>query len=103
MGEIAKLYVLLGADINDLKKKMSDAQRHLYQVGKNFQKVGKKLTLGLTVPLIGMGVAAVKAFGDFDKAMTESLAIMGNVSDTMRKDMADAARAMSEERHGRCC
>lgn len=37
-------------------------------------------------------VASVKAFHDFDKAMTESLAIMGDVSDKQRKDMVGAAR-----------
>ncbi len=43
-----------------------------------------------------IGVASVKAFADFDSAMNESLAIMGDVSDTMRGDMSDAAREVGK-------
>ncbi|HEY7824808.1 MAG TPA: phage tail tape measure protein [Acidimicrobiia bacterium] len=38
----------------------------------------------------------VGAFASFDDAMNESLAIMGNVSDAMRKDMSDAAREVAK-------
>lgn len=41
-------------------------------------------------------VASVKAFADFDAEMTKSLAIMGNVSDTLQDDMAEAAREVAK-------
>jgi TP901 family phage tail tape measure protein len=41
-------------------------------------------------------VASVKAFADFDAEMTKSLAIMGNVSDSLRDDMSDAAREVAK-------
>jgi TP901 family phage tail tape measure protein len=43
-----------------------------------------------------IGVASVKAFADFDAAMTQSLAIMGNVSQSMEADMAAAARQVAK-------
>lgn len=43
-----------------------------------------------------IGVAAVRQFANFDAAMQKSVAIMGDVSDTMRKDMADAAREVAK-------
>lgn len=43
------------------------------------------------------GSRAVRAFAGFDEKMTESLAIMGNVSDTMRGEMSDSARAMARQ------
>jgi TP901 family phage tail tape measure protein len=46
--------------------------------------------------LAGATVASVKAFADFDAEMTKSLAIMGNVSDVMRDDMAMAAREVAK-------
>jgi TP901 family phage tail tape measure protein len=41
-------------------------------------------------------VASIKAFADFDAEMTKSLAIMGNVSDSLQDDMSDAAREVAK-------
>lgn len=41
----------------------------------------------------GLAVS-IKAFGDFDQAMQESIAIMGDVSGPQRKKMEDAARSI---------
>jgi TP901 family phage tail tape measure protein len=51
---------------------------------------------------VGMGAAvvgglAVKQFASFDDAMTQSTAIMGDVSDQMRTQMSDAARQMAKQ------
>jgi len=43
-----------------------------------------------------IGVGSVRAFANFDQAMTNSLAIMGDVSDTMRGEMSDAAREVGK-------
>lgn len=49
--------------------------------------------------LLGTALAAkgVAAFASFDDAMTGSLAIMGDVSDTLQDDMAEGARNMARE------
>jgi TP901 family phage tail tape measure protein len=57
--------------------------------------VGKAIA-GATAAVVGIGVASVKAFADFDAAMNKSLAIMGDVSDALRGDMADAAREVAK-------
>jgi len=44
----------------------------------------------------GLGMM-VKAFGSFDEAMTRSLAIMGNISPAMRKEMEKTAKQLSTE------
>lgn len=41
-------------------------------------------------------VASIKAFADFDAEMTKSLAIMGNVSDSLQDEMAAAAREVAK-------
>ena len=43
-----------------------------------------------------IGVASVKAFADFDSALNQSLAIMGDVSASMEKEMSDAAREVAK-------
>ena len=39
----------------------------------------------------------LKTFAGFDDALNQSLAIMGDVSDAMRKDMAQAAKDVARE------
>lgn len=52
---------------------------------------------GAAVAGVGLiGVQSVRSFADFDAQMTKSLAIMGDVSDTMRNEMSDAAREVAK-------
>lgn len=44
----------------------------------------------------GFAVSSVKAFADFDQSMTQSLAIMGDVSDDMKGKMSSAAREVGK-------
>lgn len=58
-----------------------------------FAKVG---VLGAGAAIAGGLAISVKSFADFDAAMTQSTAIMGDVSDAMRKDMSKAAREVAK-------
>jgi len=60
----------------------------LSRLGGSFSRLG----LAVGAAAFAVGVKAVKDFGSFDDAMTKSLAIMGDISGTMRKDMEKAAR-----------
>lgn len=55
-----------------------------------------KVVAGATAAVGILGGASVKAFADFDAAMTQSLAIMGDVSDAMQDEMANAAREVAK-------
>ena len=44
---------------------------------------------------VGIGAIGVRAFASFDEEMTKATAIMGDLSDTMRNDLADAAREVA--------
>lgn len=59
--------------------------------GAALQAVGAKLAI-LGGAVVGAAAVAVSAFAKFDDAMTQSQAIMGDLTDTMRKDLADAAK-----------
>lgn len=58
---------------------------------------GRTLTKSVTVPVVAMAALSVKAAADFDKAMTESLAIMGKVGPGLRKEMEATARTVAKE------
>ncbi len=68
MGSIGTLWVNLSANTKEFRKKMSQAERTMRRSGQKMKRVGKDLTLGLSLPLIGVGAAAFKAASDFESA-----------------------------------
>ena len=74
-------------------KGVKDAQTSLGKLGKLAANTAKVATAAIA----GIAVGSVKAFADFDAKMNQSLAIMGDVSEAMRTDMADAARTVAKE------
>ena len=57
---------------------------------------GKKITQGFSLPVVAIGGLAMKAFADFDSAMTQSLAIMGDAAGEWRDEMETAAREVGK-------
>jgi TP901 family phage tail tape measure protein len=103
MARSVDLVARLVADVSDFRRGMNEAtltakqgEQKLRSIGRNMETLGRGMTRHVTLPLLAIGAGAVKAFADFDSAMTQSLAIMGDVSDTMRGDMADAAREIGK-------
>jgi len=74
-------------------KGVKDAEGSLAKLGKIAANTAKVATAAIA----GIAVGSVKAFADFDAKMNQSLAIMGDVSEAMRTDMADAARTVAKE------
>lgn len=67
------------------------------RVGQRVSAAGGQLTRSVSLPLAAIGGLSVKAFADFDAAMNQSIAIMGDVSDSLKNEMASAARTMAKE------
>lgn len=65
---VQDLLYRLRADNADLVKKVKDASKKMDAFGKKMQATGKKLTLGLTVPIIGVGAAMLKLANDQQQA-----------------------------------
>jgi TP901 family phage tail tape measure protein len=63
---------------------------------KKFGAFAAKSAAAATAAIGAIAVLSVKAFGDFDAALNKSISIMGNVSDTLRNDMSDAAREVAK-------
>ncbi len=90
-------------DINKMISKAGGLRGAFNKVGDGLQKFGNRadragrtMSLRLTAPIVAGTVGIVRAFGNFDAAMTSSLAIMGDVSDQMRGEMSSAARAVGK-------
>ena len=72
-------------------KALDNVNQRLKQLSTNLNAMGRKFALagGAITTFSGL---FLKSFAGFDDAMTQSLAIMEDVSDAMRKDMAKAAK-----------
>jgi phage-related minor tail protein len=69
--EIAQLMVKIGGDTGDLKKALDDAQGSIKSFGSGITSVGMALTAGITVPLVALGAAALKASADVNGALRQ--------------------------------
>ncbi len=70
-------------------------QKGLKRAQDSLRKFGKSAVAATGAAIAGVGavgIQGVRSFVEFDEQMNKSLAIMGDVSDTLRDDMAEAAR-----------
>lgn len=100
MGVRARTLVIrFVGDVKDLNKSIGEVQKKSGAFGK-LAAAGnvalKGLALGGGLAAAGIGYT-VKAFGDFDAALNQSIAIMKDVTDVQRNDMAKAARQVALE------
>ena len=66
-------------------------------IGQSMSRVGRDMTMKVTAPILGLGAASVKAFANFDDAMTKSLAIFSDMTDEMRSQMEIMATDVSSK------
>jgi len=85
-----ELNLSIGAEIDGLQKGLDQAGKeltkfegkvkNLAKVGDQMQSIGKKMTIGISLPLIGLGAAAVKSFGDIQALKFGLEAVLGSAS-----------------------
>lgn len=68
-----------------LSTNLSKTGDNISKVGNKISSVGDKLTMGVTIPLVGIGVAGAKVGMDFDSAMSRVKAISGATGDEFNK------------------
>lgn len=61
---LGKLNLKLGIDVSNLDKELAKVERSMSKFGQNMQNIGSNLTQSLTLPIIGLGTAALKSFAD---------------------------------------
>lgn len=62
-----------------------------------FGKAAAGIAAAATAAVAGIAIKSITEFAKFDEQLNKSIAIMGDVSDAMRNDMADAARTVAKE------
>lgn len=64
---VSSLNVDLSLNTAAFNRGIRNAERAMAQAAGNFERIGNSLALGITAPLAGIGIAAIKASGDFEK------------------------------------
>lgn len=85
--QVASLFAAIGADVSGLHAGLADASDALSHFGDKIAKIGKKLTVGVTLPILALGGVAAKMAGDFE----QGIALLGIAMDRAEGDMASVS------------
>lgn len=67
-------------------------------VGGAMQNVGNAMTIGLTLPILAMGGASIKAASDLSESMNKVQVVFGNASDSILAWSEDSATAFGQSK-----
>lgn len=86
----AELKIGIGADNSGLKQGLQDAEAQISafvskvgkigQIGEQLSSIGQKMSVGLTLPIVALGGAAIKAYGDLQSLNMGLISVMGSSS-----------------------
>lgn len=83
--QLEDLVARLRLDTSGVGTGLSGLNGSLSQVGTQATNAGKRLSLGLTTPIVGIGIAATNLAAGFDKTMRQVAIATGGPSDALEK------------------
>ena len=63
--------------LGNFDKRMKNSSAGFTKFGASATKAGKKMTMGLTAPIVGLGIASFKMASDFEASMTKIQSLVG--------------------------
>jgi len=91
-GGTANLQIIITA-IDKASGTFNKVGNSLAATGAKMKSVGKGMTMGLTLPLVGIAAMAIKVGADFDKSMAKTRAVTGATTEQFAK-LSDMAKEM---------
>ena len=86
------LKAIITADASKMKKTMADASASMDNFSEKATATGRKLTRGVTAPLIAVGGLSIKAAADFEASMTKIQSLVGLSAETVQGFEQDVRR-----------
>ena len=77
MAKLNDLIVTIGATTRDFDKALGKSMRKMQTFGKNTKRLGQSMTRSLTMPIAGLGLAAVKSAADLEAMQTSFISLTG--------------------------
>jgi tape measure domain-containing protein len=93
MASLGDMVVKIRGDITDFNKAIDSAENRFQNATKNFQKIGQNLTKFVTLPILAIGAASVKAAADMEmqQAAFETLLGSAEKAKVLLGDLTDLA------------
>jgi phage-related protein len=85
---LQELFVKIGADFKDLEKGFANVDKKLKSFGKETTKVGQELSMNLTAPIVGLGLAIFatsQKTGDYADRILDLEAITGMTTEAIQE------------------
>lgn len=91
MAKLGDLVVRIGADTRDLNKSLGKVQRNMRSMTSNITRLGQDMTRSITIPLLGVGAAAIKSAADLEALETSFVSLTGGTEQAamMMKQLND--------------
>src|SRR5688572_27380520 len=64
------------------------------RLGDGMKNVGRNMTVGITLPIVALGAASVKAASDFEETKNKAIVVFGEMSDSVVANANKAATAL---------
>jgi len=81
--------------VDEAEQEIDSLSGRMESAGQRMQQAGMAMTAGVTAPLTAMGALAVRQTGNFNQAMQQSIAVMGDVDEAMRERLEERAREVA--------
>lgn len=98
---LGSAYGKVSLDASGVKKGVSQAASDLKklqavgaEVGKAMQDVGRKMTIGLTLPILALGGAALKMATDFKETKNKTVVVFEDMADSVIENSNKSAKAL---------
>ena len=96
MATVVEVLARLRADTSQFNSAMNSASGKMKSIGSSMTSVGTRMTAGVTLPIIGIGVAAVAIQKDFETSMN-TLAVMTREPAEGMAELSDLAKQMGAD------
>tara|TARA_Y100001937_G_scaffold38781_2_gene55183 strand:+ start:809 stop:2659 length:1851 start_codon:yes stop_codon:yes gene_type:complete len=73
------LTIMFGANLKGFDRAMKKAQRSIGKFGASMQRSGETLTRNITLPVIGLGAAAIKMASDFEETNSKFKTVFSSI------------------------
>ncbi len=94
MATIGELVIKILGDASDFKKVAEGVGQKATQLGQTATAAGEKLSVGLTLPIVGLGIAAVKSSSDLGESINAVNVVFGDANETILEFGENAATAV---------
>ena len=81
MAKASEITIRIGADTYKLEKSLKDSESALKKSVKKMGEIGSNLTRSLTLPIAGVGAAAVASFAKFEQLEKALIAVSGSAEE----------------------